>query len=196
LARALVEEAARSALTGLTGVTGPAASGDAASGGLTGPRKLTGPGKLTWARTDAGRPYLVELPEFWFSIAHAGPYVGVALAGVACGLDLEIAGRAVNPALARRFAPDERAFVEAAAPGARGRRLLEVWTKKEAYLKWSGRGIAGGLGGFSTLDPAALGVGFLPLAGGPRRDLIGWVCLEAAAARRASLRQEWLAPSL
>jgi 4'-phosphopantetheinyl transferase len=130
------------------------------------------------------------LPEFQFSISHAGPYVGVAFASAPCGLDLEPADRAVNPAVARRFAPAERDHVSSGPPSSQASRFLEIWTKKEAYLKWTGDGAGAGLATFSVLDPAGLGVVFLPLSGGPRDDLVGWVCARAEFGA-AGLREEW-----
>ncbi|MDR2348741.1 MAG: 4'-phosphopantetheinyl transferase superfamily protein [Bifidobacteriaceae bacterium] len=163
---------------------------------LTGPtlRDSSPAPRLTWARTEAGRPYLVELPDLGFSISHSGPYVGAVFAPGACGLDLEVSGRAVNMALTRRFAPEEGAFVVGGRRETAGARLLEIWTKKEAYLKWAGRGLAGGLESFSVLDPAGLGVRFIQLSGGPRGDLVGFVCLDADAAGSASppLRERWV----
>ncbi|MDR0594506.1 MAG: 4'-phosphopantetheinyl transferase superfamily protein [Bifidobacteriaceae bacterium] len=149
-------------------------------------------GPLTWARTESGRPYLIEAPEMRFSISHSGPYVGVVFAVVPCGLDIELSTRRARPALARRFAPDEREYIAAADPAALANdRLLEVWTKKEAYLKWLGVGLGAGLASFSVLDPAALGVGFIGLAPGPRGDLTGHICVDQATARSAAVRQIW-----
>jgi 4'-phosphopantetheinyl transferase len=137
-------------------------------------RSAFGTRDLTWARTEAGRPYLAELPDFHFSISHSGPHVGVAFGGAArCGLDIEWTGRAVELAVARRFAADERDYVESGPAGTPAGRLLEVWTKKESYLKWLGQGLGAGLSRFSVLDSAALGVRFVDVS---RAGLIGHIC--------------------
>ncbi|MDR2565046.1 MAG: 4'-phosphopantetheinyl transferase superfamily protein [Bifidobacteriaceae bacterium] len=148
------------------------------------------PDRWTWGRTDAGKPHLVELPEFQFSVSHAGPYVGAAFASGPCGLDVEPADRPVDLAVARRFAPDERDYVSSGPPSSQASRFLEIWTKKEAYLKWTGAGVGAGLAAFSVLDPAGLGAVFLSLSRGPGGDLIGWVCARAEFGA-AGLREEW-----
>jgi 4'-phosphopantetheinyl transferase len=141
---------------------------------------------------------LAEWPEFDFSISHCGPYVGVAFADAACGLDLEVAGRSVDLSVARRFAAVERDYILTAPPALAPERFLEVWVKKEAYLKWLGQGLGAGLGSFSVLDPGRLGVTFARLAPGPRGDLVGWVCLGGAGPNDSDLEpaetlsQDWI----
>ncbi|MDR1442079.1 MAG: 4'-phosphopantetheinyl transferase superfamily protein [Bifidobacteriaceae bacterium] len=168
---------------------------------------------LTWKRTEDRKPYLAECPEFSFSVSYTRRHVGVAFAGpaggperaggpdwardlgaVTCGLDLELVGRTVNLALADRFAADERDYILSGPSDLTGQRLLDVWTKKEAYLKWLGVGMRAGLGSFTVLDPVALGVGFLGLAPGLADGLIGHVCVErpVAAACAGGVREEWL----
>ncbi|MDR3107014.1 MAG: 4'-phosphopantetheinyl transferase superfamily protein, partial [Bifidobacteriaceae bacterium] len=118
-----------------------------------------------------------------------------AFAAAPCGLDIEVSTRPVNPAVVRRFAPDERDHIAAGGPpGLVNARLLEIWTKKEAYLKWLGAGIGGergGLAAFSVLRPAALAAGFIALTAGPRGDLTGHVCVAQEAARSAVVREIW-----
>ncbi|MET9497758.1 4'-phosphopantetheinyl transferase superfamily protein [Streptomyces sp. NPDC006552] len=104
-------------------------------------------------RSSRGRPFLrkpVEgLPrggrELDFNLSHAGGYN---LLGVVrrhrIGVDVERLdrdGRGFD-SIVESFAPEEIAWVAAAAPGrARDRRILRLWTLKEAYAKARGLGL-------------------------------------------------------
>ncbi|MEU5959272.1 4'-phosphopantetheinyl transferase superfamily protein [Streptomyces sp. NPDC047525] len=104
-------------------------------------------------RSSRGRPFLrkpVEgLPrggrELDFNLSHAGGYN---LLGVVrrhrIGVDVERLDRGDRglDAIVESFAPQEIAWVAQAAPGrARDRRVLRLWTLKEAYAKARGIGL-------------------------------------------------------
>jgi 4'-phosphopantetheinyl transferase len=146
-------------------------------------------------RTAAGQPQLEGIDGWFFSISYAGDLVGVASARCPVGLDLEPATRRPAAMLARRFASDERAYIAAAPGGAHGRdqRFLEIWTKKESYLKWRGCGLAAGLASFSVLQPARLGVQFWPV--GASAGLMGHVCAATVGTTAGTLAAPAAAPT-
>ena len=88
-----------------------------------------------------------------FNVSHAADYALLALSlGNRLGVDIESVPRPVDyRALANRFfsAPEQEAFKklpQAAACAA----FYRVWSRKEACLKATGQGLAGGLAGFSV----------------------------------------------
>lgn len=111
-----------------------------------------------------------------FSISHAGDRVLCAVHEGAVGADIEVF-RAVSPALLRRVCtPAERAYVQPAG-AVLPLRFLEVWTAKEAYVKYTGRGLGAGLktviaANEAGLLPAINGHPLLPLAGEDYRGAI------------------------
>lgn len=114
-----------------------------------------------------------------FSVAHTTGLGVVAVArrkegvGLGVGVDVELAGRAVSDgALRRILTPAEWAALPpaptaadslgggpvtgAAAAAARAAAALAAWTRKEAVVKATGRGIGGGMRGFRVATiPAA-----------------------------------------
>jgi 4'-phosphopantetheinyl transferase len=65
------------------------------------------------------------------------------------GIDIERAGRARLAVAERYFSAAEAAQLRELPPEAQPRRFVQLWTLKEAYLKATGTGLAGGLGRMS-----------------------------------------------
>jgi phosphopantetheinyl transferase len=114
-------------------------------------------------RGQYGKPYFIgSLADVNFSISHSGRYIAVLFAGAASGevgLDIEDtgAGRSgrVQDAVRlmkiaeRFFTPEEAAWVREDPP----ERFFRIWTGKESYIKYTGRGLGQGLDTFSVLSP-------------------------------------------
>ena len=127
---------------------------------------LSVPPALPIRRDANGRPFLPaspDLPAIDFNISHAGRYVAVALCIAErteeiprVGIDLECARPRLRPErLAHRFFhPAEIRHLENCAFSEA--EFLALWTKKEAFLKLTGAGLAGNLQEVNTLDPLGL----------------------------------------
>ena len=102
-------------------------------------KELCGKEDATVLRTAAGKPYFADLP-IHFSLSHSGTVAILAVSDREIGADVEEM-REVDMRLAERFfTAREAAYVA----GDRDR-FFEVWTKKEAYGKWRGDGLAASL---------------------------------------------------
>ena len=111
-----------------------------------------------------GKPYVPDGPAF--NCSHSGNFVCCAVHGGPVGIDLE-ARRPVRAALAARICtPEELVF---AAPGGvfDPLRFLQLWTAKEAWVKYTGEGLGVD---FRTL-PAAAEDGLHETLFGRRRPL-------------------------
>ncbi len=101
-----------------------------------------------------GKPFLKEGPHF--NLSHTKGLVVCAISQQPVGVDVELRDRRVRPGLLQRyFTPEEQAY--ATTP----QRFLELWTRKEAFLKRSGEGLSGGLAQTEVLNVQELRTYFL-----------------------------------
>ena len=101
-----------------------------------------------------GKPALVCHPQFFFNTSHTGDYAAFAftLAGET-GVDIEQLRDDWHrhDAIAHRlFAPGERAELAAVPESERMRAFLDLWTRKEAFVKARGDGVFSGLEKFTV----------------------------------------------
>lgn len=96
-----------------------------------------------------GKPYVRDGGVF-FSVSHSGRCAAIVVDQSEVGLDVEKLPAGDYMKIARRFYhPNELRFVESAADPARA--FARVWTRKEAYLKQLGIGIATELEAIDTV---------------------------------------------
>ncbi len=104
------------------------------------------------AEGEHGKPYYPALPSVFVSVSHSRGYWVALFDNHPCGVDVEETTRSrVSEAVIRRkFTPEEQAlFGDAFASGglagaethADEATFLRVWTRKEAYLKYTGEGL-------------------------------------------------------
>jgi 4'-phosphopantetheinyl transferase len=105
------------------------------------------PAEVRFARTPAGKPYLVD-HAFSFNLSHSAGRALIALARQGqIGIDLEHPDHLGEPdTLSERvLTPAERPAWLALPPTERAVALLHCWTRKEAILKAIGLGLPGGM---------------------------------------------------
>ncbi len=125
--------------------------------------------------------YCVAEPEFYidenqkphlkgdkvhFSISHSGEFVACGLDSAPIGIDIENF-RTVDLNLIKRVCTDEElSFVLATDDNTISKdtcvRFLMVWCAKEAYLKYTGQGLKGGLKSISVADKSGIKKNPLP----------------------------------
>jgi 4'-phosphopantetheinyl transferase len=120
-------------------------------------------------RAGHGKPHLADRSDLDFSLSHSGGLALIAVArGRRVGADVErVRPRTDVLAIARGSlsARERQAIASEGTDGARRAAFFRCWTRKEAYLKALGVGLAGGL----DADPDEAGgwqVSTLPVAPG------------------------------
>jgi 4'-phosphopantetheinyl transferase len=115
-------------------------------------------GAIVFASGDAGKPSVEGMPGLHFSHARSGDLGAFAFAAGPVGVDVE----RIRPfpdrdiVAARFFSERERAHLGALAGNEADAAFFRCWTRKEAYLKATGAGIARNLAAIDV-DPAAPG---------------------------------------
>jgi 4'-phosphopantetheinyl transferase len=122
-----------------------------------------------------GKPY-IEGCEIRFNVSHSGDDALIAVTrGREVGIDIERLDARLDPEqLGRRYlTPAEWAFVGNTRSDKRLEAFLGCWTRKEAWAKAVGPGIAGGLSQFDTSESLNRATGLL-------RDRAGgdWLIVE------------------
>lgn len=98
-----------------------------------------------------GKPYVFGKKDFFYNISHSGRYVVLAWGNSEVGVDVQRQGADTKvAAIAKRFFTSDEKELLLREP----QRFFEIWTKKESYLKYIGKGLYQELGSFSVLDPA------------------------------------------
>lgn len=102
---------------------------------------------LSYRYGEKGKPYFWDLPLF-FSISHSGNYVLCAVDGREIGADIQrLQPVDVGKLAGRFFSEPERLLLERCGSDEERQGLFfELWTRKEAYGKLTGEGVASVLG--------------------------------------------------
>ena len=102
------------------------------------------------AKNDFGKPYLKDRRDVHYNLSHSGRYVVLAWGDTELGIDVQKHEACTNTEAigTRFFAFDELQYVQ----GDIGR-FYEIWTKKESFLKYTGKGLRADLRAFSVLAP-------------------------------------------
>ena len=137
-----------------------------------------------------GKPYLAEpgLEEVFFSLSHTRGHAIVCFSAGEIGADCENTeareGRTGYAGIAARcFMDDERAYTAIGEPGFHTR-FFEIWTAKEAYMKYTGKGFAEGFRSFSVLSAPGVCIETGRLAEAP--GVVFSVCTAAESPRIAA----------
>lgn len=99
----------------------------------------------------AGKPVLAS-GEAHFSLSHSGPWALCALGDRPLGADVQEL-RPARLSVARRFCPEEKAWLDALPPAEQPEALLMLWARKEAWVKAESRDRMLALDEFSVLSP-------------------------------------------
>lgn len=104
--------------------------------------------ELIFCKDEFGKPFFENINGFYFSISHSFPFYAAAVSDRPIGIDVEKI-RDVNLNIAKRmFTENEREYI-----GKDKIRFFEIWTKKEAYSKFTGKGLGEKFSSFDVLLP-------------------------------------------
>ena len=97
--------------------------------------------ELRFSTNSHGKPMLLNAPALHYNLSHSGPHIVCAISDRPVGIDIEEM-RPVNLKIAERFfSADEMHYIFKAPADMQARLFFEIWTKKEAYVKYLGLGL-------------------------------------------------------
>ena len=114
--------------------------------------------EIEFGSTKEGRPMLLSHPQLHISLSHAGDYACCLIGDAPLGVDMESLERSVfalkNEARFRTMmkkclTEHEQKDIDCCPDTEKRKQFAEYWTKKEAYSKYTGKGL--GMD-FSTID--------------------------------------------
>lgn len=109
---------------------------------------------LRFEKNEFGKPFIIGRSGYDFSVSHSGNAVAfagksAAHIGETCvGVDIERIRQRKSAVSGRFFAENEIKFIEESESPDEA--FFEIWTKKEAYSKMLGKGLAAGFGSFDV----------------------------------------------
>lgn len=106
--------------------------------------------QIVFEKSKNGKPLLWDHPEFHFNISHTRNAIAIAFSNNEIGVDVEPI-KPVNLAIANRFfTSSEQEYITSHDNPEYS--FYEVWTQKEAYIKYLGTGLSTPLNSFNVLD--------------------------------------------
>lgn len=96
-----------------------------------------------------GKPFLINNQDYHFNISHTRNMIALAISDNAVGVDVEKI-REIDTGISKRFFTlREQNHIEKAQDDLY-ERFFEIWTKKEAYIKYIGKGLSVSLNSFDV----------------------------------------------
>ena len=92
-----------------------------------------------FGHNEHGKPYLTNYPDIHFNISHCDKAIAVAVSNHEVGIDVEGRRRFNESLLQRAMNDEEQAAIHKSSDPEM--EFAKLWTRKEAYFKWTGTGI-------------------------------------------------------
>ncbi len=97
---------------------------------------------VKYTYNEYGKPYFRDLPDIYFNISHSADYVVCVLANCEIGIDIELIAPISLDIAKHFFSPNEYELVaNCSSKDERIDNFYKLWTKKEAYVKATGKGM-------------------------------------------------------
>ena len=88
-----------------------------------------------------GKPFFVNFPNVHYNVSHTKGLIVCAISDSCVGIDIERIKPFNKRIVERFFSENEREYIFASKEN-QDERFAEIWTKKESYIKWLGKGMA------------------------------------------------------
>lgn len=100
------------------------------------------PFDLPIRRSPKGKPFFPTMQNLHFNITHSRTHIAIALSDTPVGIDLEPIRSYPSMLVHRYFHRDEADYLDTLADERKAEAFTRLWTLKEAYVKYTGTGMA------------------------------------------------------
>ena len=107
--------------------------------------------EIVFRQNSYGKPYIIGFPNFHFNVSHSENLLVVLISDQAVGVDVEKIRNPNIQIVNRFFTENEKDYV-LSDPSLTTKRFYEIWTRKEAYVKYLGKGLSHPLLSFDVLN--------------------------------------------
>ncbi len=104
--------------------------------------------EVYYRRNDRGKPYLSDNDSYHFSLSHSGTLIAFTEHSRPIGLDVELIKPDPRRTAERFFTDNERKYISSSPTPEIA--FYEIWTAKEAYIKYLGTGLSTPLTSFDV----------------------------------------------
>ncbi|MGG7177905.1 4'-phosphopantetheinyl transferase family protein [Clostridium paraputrificum] len=105
---------------------------------------------IFFEKNSYGKPYVKTVENFHYNISHSGEFVVVAISEYEIGIDIEeIKGIEYIDIAKNFFTNNELEYITSVNDGRGLERFYDIWTLKEAYIKFKGIGLSIPLNSFA-----------------------------------------------
>ena len=106
-------------------------------------------GDIEFSTNSYGKPFLMNNQDYHFNVSHTHNMIAVAVSNNSVGVDVEKI-KEIDTRIAKRFfTKQEFSYIEKFQDN-RSERFFKIWTKKEAYIKYTGKGLSVPLNSFDV----------------------------------------------
>lgn len=105
--------------------------------------------ELVFDKGEFGKPFIVGAKDYDFSVSHSALAIAFAGGFSAVGADIELIKQRKSTVTERFFSVNEVKYIKQS--GNTDDAFFEIWTKKEAYSKMLGKGLAAGFRSFDVI---------------------------------------------
>lgn len=107
--------------------------------------------KISIVNDELGKPYIKNPPNIFFNISHTHNVIAIAFSTNKVGVDIEKETETSSKIAKRFFTPKECEYIMSSS-NEHSKAFLEIWTKKEAFVKYLGLGLRKPLNDFCVLS--------------------------------------------
>jgi len=107
--------------------------------------------EATFSHNSYGKPYLSDYPNFHFNISHSNDTIVLLVSDSPVGVDIEYINEPCLKIVDRFFLEEEKDYINSDNNN-KSIRFYEIWTRKEAFIKYLGKGLSIPLNSFNVFD--------------------------------------------